>query len=781
MKARNRWPVFLFLLSIASFSSFIAFDFFLETRFNFPQKIVPGRHFTLSPVRENLGKLFAWSDGQGEIHLPDFQPTPELALPIGMRILLGTEAIPTSKCFVEAAFYLSGSHFNCNTRGSVSIRNDTWNTFALKCEPASPGSSLEPKNSFKLHSCNPTLPRFALYSGTSGKDNTNGAALELLTSHYPSDKAPVSWSEAKQFGVIWNSKLHKSLDFGTQIALSLTLPFLFFAGVSIRKKKYFWSALALFGIWLVFTFSVAFKTPPFQHPDEPQHFQGLISKLPEASLRERLHNHGLDLAAATHFNEITKTRNVVVRFDKIGERSWGGEHSFAADPQNRSRWYAMLSENITPVAIKIWDKVSSNLNDLVFILRMNLLGCAALLVFACAVFHAKANRPFSLVLMFLMLLIPVNVSLTSSISNYGLAIVLGACTGGLIFPEGSLRTRIASSALSGFALFFLASSSSPCQLLFLIGPALLLAWPWTLGIPAKRRVGLYLGLLSLSCFLIPVLISIPWISLNSWFPSYYDFRSKLNFESVPGLSHLEFLIPNSWIGFALAGSIPGVFLCLLPLKSRVGNIKKQLILTALALSVFFAILCSSYLFFPNPEFAPNIRFLVDATPSFFDFLKSVSRAWFSQIFSESQDYYLWQTYIMAYGWLDSAGSPFVYVSLKQCVLLLIGGGVVALFWRTLPWIRLCLIPFLFGIALWLGALYGAWSQFHTLLGRYAAPFEFLFIIPLIAGVALCLPHNRGRRQWNGGIVLAFLGLTVLVFFNLYGVAWILPKRFLVGP
>jgi hypothetical protein len=470
----------------------------------------------------------------------------------------------------------------------------------------------------------------------------------------------------------------------------------------------------------------------------------------------------------------------VIRFDAHGERSWGEEHSSASEPDSRSIWYGWAAEYIIARGVATWETSFSFVNDLVLNLRFWLMIPLCVVVLLCAAFHGVMRRPYSLCLLFVMALVPVHVSLAAGITNYGFAILLGACTGSFLFPEGRKRARMLAAVLCGFGLFWVASSSRPCQPLFVVGPFLLMAWPWYAGLMYKKSEAMIPGLLAVGAFLAPVVMLRNTVSVDAWFsqfePLFNTFVAKLPESS----SRLFSTVPRSWFLFSVIGGVGGSTVSMLPLKGVANASALRLWVIAMVVSGWLVLLALAAFFFPVTEFAPNIRFLGDAIPEFSEFLKAVFRSFASQVFSGSQDYYLWQTYFLAYGWLDTTAPQPIYAALKQLVVLAVGISLVGVGSGFILWFRVFCMPFLFAIALWLGALYGAWMTGHTLLGRYVAPFAFLFVIPLFSALYFVLPLQSSPKKLHSGIVVAFFCILGFVLLNFYGVVWLLPTRYLVG-
>jgi hypothetical protein len=149
----------------------------------------------------------------------------------------------------------------------------------------------------------------------------------------------------------------------------------------------------------------------------------------------------------------------------------------------------------------------------------------------------------------------------------------------------------------------------------------------------------------------------------------------------------------------------------------------------------------------------------------------------SQSVHYEQDYFLWQTNFLAYGWLDTTAPQAYYFILRQMWQLGLIACVLVAIWRTTEFLLLCLPWLILGVLYWLILLWAAWEQSHTLLGRYLLPAWGLYLIPPVLGFSIIWSDG----DWQG---LAKLLLTFLILFFLVSSIWgmfsLIPTRFLVG-
>jgi hypothetical protein len=96
--------------------------------------------------------------------------------------------------------------------------------------------------------------------------------LEVLASRYPDDKPAISWREAKKFGVDWNERLFTAVENLSRVLLAIVFPLLLWISVAFIRRKFFLAGCGLWTVWVILLFAVCLRTPPFQQPDEPQHF-----------------------------------------------------------------------------------------------------------------------------------------------------------------------------------------------------------------------------------------------------------------------------------------------------------------------------------------------------------------------------------------------------------------------------------------------------------------------------------------------------------------------------
>jgi hypothetical protein len=182
--------------------------------------------------------------------------------------------------------------------------------------------------------------------------------------------------------------------------------------------------------------------------------------------------------------------------------------------------------------------------------------------------------------------------------------------------------------------------------------------------------------------------------------------------------------------------------------------------------------------YPSPVYIQNLYGAGVTRPMFSSFLREATRALTSQSFEIVQDYYLFQSFILAYC-LDTTAPPVFYFVVRQLVHLGCIGIVLSLIWRSRKSFILIFPNVLSYIVYLVLLFYAAYRQSHTLVGRYTFPGWGLGIFAFILAFAFLI-SKKEERDIPAILIVSTAFIFVSVLTTLYGQSLLLPMRFVVG-
>ncbi|HYX33209.1 MAG TPA: hypothetical protein VE954_08840 [Oligoflexus sp.] len=775
--------------------------------FFYPKSLIPLRHYPSVDVAKDLDlKTLALEQLhiRDEIAVPDellgWKSLNEQRLPTGLNLFIGTYGLDIRERSLRIQFVFSDSIVECRSRRAVDLKDNQLVEIVLDCPNQRVAINWMDFRALRLrfehHAADEMIAIYAKACQQGAcSQNAKPAAILPVFSLYPNDTPSFSFLNALDYGEFWNPVFFQVLFFFSIAGIGILLAgFLLSSwGLMVDWKQtsperiVIWSSLGAV-LWALLALSFIWVTPPFQNPDEPQHLKGLARMQLAPGDREIADQVIRKIAGQVSFLEVEKhPATPIVR--GLPQNPDLGQYGFDVIPSARSKIYDAYTRFAMPLAWHAFQRRLLPTNNFVVYARLAIAIPALALVALGLGFHILTRAHLAICVLFTSLFLPVSLSLVSSVSNYGLAIVWGSLFASLLVPEGSFKLANLRMCAAVFVLVFLGDSAIPAlPLLFLAPPCLvaLSVWnAWNSKIEKGSRS------FWLSVLVVPVSVLLAY-ALFVWLanPNLLDpYAARLGAWSANQGARLAFLT-KSWVVSVLSLAA----LTLFSLSLHVLFIRHRVIPMAQSGSdsssfrwaltlVFLFLLCLSIFlfnfFWPEVRFAPNIYGMNLDKPPFREFLGQCVAAIMSQAVHYEQDYFLWQTNFLAYGWLDTTAPQGYYFILRQLWQVGLVCCALAAIWRTTEFLLLCLPWLIFGGLYWIILLWAAWEQSHTLVGRYLLPAWGLYAIPPLLGCSLI---GAGlNRDWRdlAKLLLAFLILFFLIS-SIWGMFSLIPTRFLIG-
>ena len=750
----------------------------LESKWQNPGKIVSERHQILPDVVLS-NSIYIHSNLNSKI--PILPSSSDIGAKlgnvsqlIGMRIFTGVYGSPVVATGAELYLALETGGLKCVRSNAINIMENAWTTIVFDSCNQVP---LLMSNGIKLNSMmeltGAASSKFAVYANEQGD-----AAFQLAVPkiYGESDQPNITSSEAQNYAFIWSGNpfhyLNLIIKFFLSFAVTVLITTVFWQMVNMTPRQVAVRTCAsLFLVWLFLGLQHAFFSPPFQDPDEPALLIGLVtenSKTPDQVIASLT-----SLAGPAQFNCVKGRSDRGIIPGQICSDGFGSDFIIAG-PSNRGSLYKLISRPLYLVSEMAWRNCADFFSRYIgtYVRLANLIFNAAIILVV-ILSHLHFSRAFSAVAIFTVLLVPAFIPLVSGITNYGTCFVLGTAFFSFLIPDGnsvSRRRCLVLAPIFGVSACLYASSQMNLYVLL----PFLIAFGAIQGDPRgllRSKVILYFPFLTL---LLALLIARVGLDRN-WIIRADRLDQK--FSQLHGQIAQVFSVIRSY-GVDSVQFIFLISLCLSLLvvywrhkylpkliwvsKAPLSRQISRLVLLALFLSVFvFSVKWSS-----TPTYL--ISLTSNPRPPFLDFLKMAIKAVISQTFSLPQDFFLIQTYFMAYGWLDTTAPNFLYFVVRHVISF-------AWLWLIFKWIsrpgsdRFFPIGALFfWVIYWLSGFYGAWSEGHTLVARYVSP-----------GVALpifALTYGLFYQRWP---ILMLINIALIIN-CMYGQFYLEPLRFLIG-
>lgn len=716
---------------------------------------------------------------------------------VGVRVLVGTFRQRLSAglelSFADAA---GAAISRCHAPSKLLIDND-WTDFFLSCE-ALPGRPQGNPQMIDLRFEGLSAAGVVFYRV---KEAAEHPALVFFRSRYAGDQPPLGYQTALNYGQLWPQWQFVTLRTLGEVAWALLIAM---AASLVRDVWRLWRRrkvpeygnafharwpLVLGGAWLLALGTFVTNYPPLETPDEPQHLNGLLMSLPEAQ-RVIAKDEIRRLADRTTFRVSAETRTTPVLVPDASLPKGLGASDFAALPQDRSRVYQWLADRLVPIAYSAFEHRLIGSEDLNLYLRLAMLAPSVTLVLLAFGVQLALRRWGSASFLMLCLLNPVALTVLLTPSNYSWAVATGGICASLLLPDRRSRYPFAAlyMLLAVLPIFADATKSTPFFLFAL--PLCAIACARYLVDEAKPRSWvLYAACPFIAAGALAVGASMVgdkfgrvaelWQGLCERFgagrcisPFAEGARVAVGIESGVLLFFAAILaIPAVWRRTRKVREVNGTT------SPAISGLRTRWALTFLVLFGTVVGIVGLSWHYPDPVLMPNIFHLTELRPPLATFLRTGWEALASQTIHWTQDYYLWQTYFVTFGWMDTQAPMGLYFSIRQAFNILVLGGVLALIWRTRAFLLTAAPSALMFSVFFALLLVGGWYESHTALGRYGLPGWGFAVLPSVLGVGLLVEPSAPEESTSILIVGMALFNAVLCIYSIYH---LLPWRFVIG-
>jgi hypothetical protein len=773
-----------------------------------PSRFVPLRHVLYPSDTQSSQKLLAWLEDGVAFELPlqgdfEFLDT-EIAKIVGLRVFLGTGGKRVSSR-VNVSIESGGLVSRCVSKWSETLKDNAWNLFLFHC--SSENTSGARDESFHIPRQRAVSVKFAtseklplaVYASQQSTPTIPVPALQFLVSRYNQDQPP-DYLEVGLFGQFfrWVSPLKGVFTIGALAIVLILISFIASYFWQQLKRGYSSSrqiSLCFFAIWVLLISLFSLVTPPFQNPDEPQHALGLLEHHLPANHKDLFRKWLLADAQEHNFLEAKQGQRAPILPSYKGQVGFA-DSDFAVVPRERSLAYDSFSGVIVPFIFKVLSLQTAPSSSALWALRIGMALFPFLLISVLFTALVWARQYFALSLLGFCMLNPVAVSLLTSVSNYGWAIAVGgSCVACLLASRRGSASGLFS-FFAGFLAIILADSATPILLFAYIIPVLAglqqLVYAETISISELVKKKPEAAKKVMRFFAFPAGYAVGVLLLGSHLSG--KISGALSGSVSLFLNHLPEIygpplqfLARMFIQFPSVVWFCGwLFLFLVKTRKKVGStlpfsppesIRYQWVsIIGLAVAALgFVIFLSRK--FSEPYFAPNIYGLAGAAkPEFAEFAAMCAKAFWSQFVHVEQDYFLWQTNFLAYGWLDTVAPQPVYFVLKVGLGLGLLFCFASVLWKFRAGLALVAIPLVFSVLSWFLLLYGAWNQGHTLLGRYLLPVFGFYALPFFNSLAILFPRSGYETKVYPQVFIVFF----FVVLSVAGIIYFIPQRFMVG-
>jgi len=785
--------------------------------FHSPKRFIPKRHTLVPELIRTENTIFGWTDEESHVSFQTSNQTPIVSDKadqfVGAKILIGTGGAP-KKILFELTITWEALRLHCFSDAEAFVRDNDWHTVFLSCKKESFGKIVAPTRigesssaalvDIKLRSSDHS--KVAVYSSVRDENGQFSPAVQFIFSRYPNDSPPKSanergfrrifhWVTASQASLLNVCALLLVCFLSAAFATLTSTSF----GFNLIQKKL---SVIFFGIFFSFSLMFSVITPAFQNPDEPQHALGIVANSLDSLQTANLRQWFLKSAADARFLETSSSPLIPILRDSIPLDGFG-QSDFTVNSENRSAFYSWSSKILLPHYYRVLKSSSEPEQLALWWLRLFLGFLPTLMAFIVFGLLLRLEQYSAAALFLLCLCNPVSNSLFTSVSNYGWAIIAGSSCLACLLAGQEGKGRLLFLFLAGALTPALVDSATPVTVLIYVIPIVALSqaiWAskFIVGCPPQpecsgdggagqiRKVGFFGFFAYPTGFILGMLIlgdvwSLRlWPKMSGWFLSINGY---IPFSHFPGVSEILLFcfsrpivsVPALWATVFIVFKFLSRFLRQDSGRFECVHLRNILSLAVFSVFLGFAILLA--ILFRKPVFAPNIYGAGEGRPGFLAFLVECVEAFFSQFVNLEQDYFLWQSNFLAYGWLDTVAPQYFYFFLKIILSISVLASVVVFFRQTIPTLLLVTLPFLLGGAIWVVLLYGAWSQSHTLHGRYLLPAFGLFILPFFNALNLLFstPETRGLR-----FIAPYFLILIFVVASFCGAFYLIPQRFLVG-
>jgi hypothetical protein len=762
-------PWFL-IISLLNLLIFTATELGLWSKFDNPDHPIERRHLIIPTLAVDQS-IFGEYRGSAEIPLTIEAFIPKVEQFRGVRLRTGAYGLKVEASDLKV---LDGQkNILCTSTEPFVIAENNWTAPRMHCQ-VSAGQKFDPR--FVRVETSGERP-WAVFSGGNG--------LPAVQLWFEDSNFAGLFGAARNYGGLWAPSALFSLRVLARIFIAFGLAWLIVFWRGSRTHN----VLAGLLVWIGLMFGQLAETVSYQNPDETQHAIGAFRSVTPKEGWDSLYQGLKTLGAKVQFKEtFTKVDHPIVP-GKDGE-AWVSDDNFFVDPSVRSGVYALLARPLARLALSSSQALSPLCSDPVMWLRIYLVTFLTILAAIAVHVFCRLGRHNSAWIFLAISSIPAYLSSYLTIWNYGLGTLLGVFMACCLIPEGSSKSKFLCLLMASALLPFLGEFARTQIFWFIVGPIPVVAGLVFLGrdqisnlSPSKNIAAAMLVSLMIFGSLAGILGEMFIPEKNVIMYSIYKLCERLNVPAEVVNSHpLVTLFAMNLCGWLAASVILlGLDRVLNTLEGLLPvNAKRFCKVLLGAISVIcLVVFLQKCLSISEPTF---LRSLVGIEPplTFGEHFKEAYRALMSQQFSWQQDYFLVQTFFMAYGWLDITGSWVVYFLFRH----LVGIGVLALcvsmVLRPREFVQLYAPMLLMFLIYFMGIWIGAWTGRFTLVGRFVFPAMGIFYVCIILSM-LSLLERRPITKALDSVSPIVLGFYFYAVMNAaYGAFYLLPVRFVVG-
>jgi hypothetical protein len=740
---------------------------FLQYKYEHPRRAIERRHVIL-PSGIDYSGIYKEFLGPADISITSNDVNYDVKQLRGVRLRTGAYGQPVSASKVEL-LSPSGAAI-CTSEEAFRIAENRWTNVMLTC--AERPASLESGAIVRI-----TVDegkKWAIYKSSNGKPS-----LQLW---FDDPGFTTSYREARDYGFLLSPWVLHAVRWFSRILIALGIVVVLFRLRGHNRRM----IAGVFIFWLGLIWGQFFETITYHSPDEPAHVVGAFRSVTDPQQFQSVYEHLQSIGSRVQFMEtFAKAENPLIA-QKDGERRASPDNNFI-HPEIRSGLYAIFAKPFARVALFVADNHKQVVSDPAMILRALLAALISVIVGFGAWFFVMQRR-FNIALLYLLICsIPGVLASYLTIWNYGLLTAIGSffCCG--LMPEGEPDKRKRFLILAAGLIPVLGELARSQTLWFVIGPIAVIS----VAIFAEsgslarqvRSIVSYMVVSLLSCGLLKLLLGPGFIPQDGML---WPMRLKAcevsglfcNFERTEMFQFLIYLQLLVW-------SLTATSMLILDsiwryvernLLRQVVWIKPLLLLGILV--VLYKIIAKAWVM-DEMQFLGSIAF-ISPIPSFSEHLRDAYLALMSQTFRFGQDYFLIQTFYMAYGWLEVTGHKLVYFVCRNFLHI----GLITLLFGTVRYSRktfqlyapLMMAFFIYFFGVW----YASWSGHFTIVGRFVFPAIGLVYGVIIFSMSdmLCSFYKKPQEQYLRMVTTVIFILVAAS--AIYGAFYLLPLRFAAG-
>ena len=765
LKNLYRLGIFLVFVSI-----FAAIEFQLSREYASPSHPVLRRH-QIIPGLALENKLFREYEGNTLTQIPlDLGPL-DVSVVRGVRFKTGAYGKVLDSALVSITDD-SGAMI-CASQEPVTIAENDWTSARLVC------SLHEGKvpQGFIVNVQLKTANRWALYRAAGEKP-----AIQIWLDD-PAFKG--AFGEARNYGALWSEPALFMLRAITRVLIAAGLAFMLVPTKYQPRQKLLWAVL----VWLGVFWGQFFETVTFHNPDETMHVIGAFRDVTDPSMWPGKLEEMKRLGGAVQLHETYAQNTKAIVATRPGE-SWFSDDGWIVSPKVRSGIYDFMVRPMAQGSLLLSDKFAVFCKDPVVYLRAQLSALVAIILALGFWFHLRHERWISCWILIGLSMIPATLTSLLTVWNYGMLTAIGGVFAVCVLPEQKGKSSEKSLFLASLLIPVLGEMARSQVLWFVVGPlAVVSSWVY-LYLGDKTRARCLKGILKSAGMSIAAYFILLMILQDRYLPERTMVHQMIGLISDHlGISRgILGQAPMLTLAGLQLGAWAGTTMFMISLDSILKYVAQQLprgVLNGVKVS-WVAVLSVSVVMIIFKCWSIHEEHYLSSLAStpylpFAAHFKEGYRALMSQMFTRYQDYFLVQTFFMAYGWLEVTGSWLVYVLYRHLMELGIVMVIVASVINFRAFV-LCYAPLMAAFFIYfLGIWYAAWAGHFTVVGRFVFPAIGLLYIPLIVAT-ICVVSGEARPTLNSVATRTLLtGLFLFLLISAcYGAFYVLPLRFIIG-